>query len=169
MNTVLVVGHTTSSPGACAPDICEFDYNENLAYMIKRQANNTEIVYRDSYSGLPKKINKLKPDLIISLHCNAFNKKASGTETLYYHKSKKSKKFAQEIQDIMVEVLELPDRGIKPKTSEDRGGYLLKNTKAPCVLIEPFFIDNPTDLTVGIYRKQELANRITKWINNKRI
>ena len=46
----------------------------------------------------------------------------------------------------LVEHLKLPDRGIKPKTSEDRGGYLLRYTNAPCVIAEPFFIDNDSDL-----------------------
>jgi len=46
----------------------------------------------------------------------------------------------------LVDHLELTNRGIKPKTSEDRGGYLLRYTKAPCVIAEPFFIDNDDDL-----------------------
>ena len=36
--------------------------------------------------------------------------------------------------------------GVKPKKSEDRGGYLLRYTHAPCVIAEPFFIDNDEDL-----------------------
>ena len=35
---------------------------------------------------------------------------------------------------------------MKPKTSKDRGGYLLKYTNAPCVIAESFFIDNDDDL-----------------------
>ena len=42
--------------------------------------------------------------------------------------------------------LRLPNRGIKPKTAEERGGYLLRYTNAPCVIAEPFFIDNDADL-----------------------
>jgi N-acetylmuramoyl-L-alanine amidase len=42
--------------------------------------------------------------------------------------------------------LNLPNRGIKPKTTEDRGGTLLKYTNAPCIIAEPFFIDNDNDL-----------------------
>lgn len=49
----------------------------------------------------------------------------------------------------LVSELRLPDRGIKPKTSEDRGGYLLRYTKAPAVISEPFFIDNDQDLSVA--------------------
>jgi len=42
----------------------------------------------------------------------------------------------------LVKALGLKDRGIKVKTAEDRGGYLLKNIATPCVIAEPFFIDN---------------------------
>jgi len=43
-------------------------------------------------------------------------------------------------------VLGLPNRGIKPKGTEDRGGYVLRYTNAPCIISEPFFIDNDLDL-----------------------
>ena len=77
---------------------------------------------------------------------NAFNGRASGTEVLYYHRSEVGKTIAEILQGGLVDFLGLPDRGIKPKTSEDRGGYLLRYTNAPCVIAEPFFIDNDQDL-----------------------
>jgi len=64
---------------------------------------------------------------------------------LYYHKSKISKQFADILQQKFVKFLELTDRGSRGKTSEDRGGYLLKKTQAPCIIAEPFFIDNDND------------------------
>jgi N-acetylmuramoyl-L-alanine amidase len=95
---------------------------------------------------IPQNINTLEPDFIVSLHCNAFNGKVSGTEVLYYHKSERGKKIAETLLNHLVEHLKLPNRGIKPKTTEDRGGYLLCYTNAPCVIAEPFFIDNDDDL-----------------------
>lgn len=160
MKVALVVGHRLSSQGACAPDICEFDFNEDLAHMVARFIPESYVVYRETYRGLPDKINKEKPELIISFHCNAFNKKVSGTETLYYYKSKKGKKLAKKLQKAIVNVLDLKDRGIKPKSAEDRGGYLLKYTNAPCVIIEPFFIDNPIDLVIATELKKELSEAI---------
>jgi len=46
----------------------------------------------------------------------------------------------------LVEHLKLSNRGAKPKAAEDRGGHLLRYTKAPCLIAEPFFIDNNSDL-----------------------
>ena len=129
-------------------NLTEFDFNEHLALGIEKKVQKTEIqrVYRRTYKELPDDINALDPDFIVSLHCNAFNGKASGTEVLYYHKSENGKKMAEILLEHLVEHLKLRNRGIKPRTAEDRGGYLLRYTKAPCVIAEPFFIDSDDDL-----------------------
>jgi N-acetylmuramoyl-L-alanine amidase len=64
---------------------------------------------------------------------------------LYYHSSENGKKIAEIFQKNIVSCLELPDRNVKPKHTEDRGGYLLRYTNAPCIISEPFFIDNDND------------------------
>ena len=149
----LVIGHKKSSPGAVneRTGLSEFDFNEDLAIRIEKKVQKTQIqrVYRRTWEELPADINALKPDFVISLHCNAFNGKASGTEVLYYHKSENGKKMAEILLNHLVEYLKLPDRGVKPKTVEDRGGPLLRSTKAPCLIAEPFFIDNNSDLARG--------------------
>lgn len=104
------------------------------------------IVQRGTYQELPNDINRLAPDLVISLHFNAYNTRARGSETLYYHKSVLGKQFAQVLQKEFVQQLGLPDRGIKPKSSEERGGYLLRYVHAPCLIGEPCFMDNDEDL-----------------------
>ncbi|MCP4503027.1 MAG: N-acetylmuramoyl-L-alanine amidase, partial [Deltaproteobacteria bacterium] len=118
-----------------------------------------------TYRALPKQINEHHPDLVVSLHCNAFNKKATGTETLYYHASTEGKRMASLLQRKIVDVLGLADRGIKPKHSEDRGGYLLRETNAPCVLAEPFFIDNNKDLKIAQANHSDLVRAYADAIN----
>lgn len=155
----LIVGHSMRSQGATGSiytqhDPCEYGghstniyteflLNLDLAQWIQKgfSKGEVEIVLRDNYKDLPQKIDAVGADFNVSMHFNAFNKKVNGTEVLYYHKSEKSKKIAQIFQDNLLEDLEYPDRGILPRTSEDRGGYILKYTYAPCVLVEPFFID----------------------------
>jgi N-acetylmuramoyl-L-alanine amidase len=153
MHCLLVVGHTATSPGARNPTtgVTEFQFNERLAGDIDRAAQlRTTVVYRRSLRDLPMALNTLLPDFIVSLHCNAFNTRASGTEVLYYHKSQQGLLLAGRLQNAIVPVLDLKNRGVKPRTSEDRGGYLLRYTRTPCVIVEPFFIDNTGDL----YRAQ---------------
>ena len=65
---------------------------------------------------------------------------------LYYDKSKKSKAIAEVFQKNIAEALKLRYRGVKDKDEEDLGGYLLTYTNAPCIITEPFFIDNDTDV-----------------------
>ena len=157
MKVALVVGHSVNSKGATNKKYndSEFNFNKILAEQIKNtfdvsnSADSLEIVYRgdsdNGYTQLPYKINKLDVDLVISLHCNAFNTKVSGCEMLYYHKSIKGKEIAKIFQNTLVNTLGNKNRGIKPKNSEDKGGHLLKNTNAPCIIVEPFFIDNDED------------------------
>ncbi len=168
MRCALVIGHTENSPGAINKNfnISEFEYNKKLVteiqYVIKKHEILKDIeavtVYRTLYKDLPNQINNYNPDFIISFHCNAFDKHTSGTEVLYYHKSSASKSIAYFLQRNLIGALGLKNRGIIPITTEDRGGYLLRYTKAPAVLAEPFFIDNDNDIIHAGERRKELIN-----------
>ncbi len=157
----LVIGHKKSSPGAVneRANLTEFDFNDRLSVMIEDRVKKARVqrIYRRTYRELPDDINSLGPDFVVSLHCNAYNKKASGTEVLFYHRSSKGRQMAEILLGRLVDCLHLPNRGIKPKTSEDRGGYLLRYTKAPAVISEPFFIDNDEDLATARSNLEGLA------------
>lgn len=168
MKVALVLGHKPSSQGARNYNgTTEYNYNSKLINEVRRSIQpyiDVVIVERDTYRDLPNKINSHSPDLIISFHCNAFNTDASGTEVLYYHKSKTSAKHAKNLLIHLVDALGLPNRGIKPKTSEERGGYLLRYTHAPCIIAEPFFIDNLKDLNTAIVREEQLIAAYKEFI-----
>jgi len=170
LTVALVIGHKKESPGASnkKSKVTEFDFNEPLvkdvACLLEERSVNVSIVYRDTYRDLPAKINKAKPDLIISFHANAFNEIASGTETLYYRGSVKGQEFAEKIQRAMVQEMKLPNRGCKPRSVDDRGGYLLRYTNAPCVILEPFFIDNDDNLERAQVKAPDLAEAIADCI-----
>ena len=158
----LVIGHKKSSQGAVNSNygITEFIFNEKLAQLIEEKVEAVQVqrVYRRTLEALPDDINELNPLFTISLHCNAFNGTASGTEVLYYHRSQTGKRIAEILQQRLVGCLGLQDRGVKPKTSEDRGGLLLRTTNAPCVIAEPFFIDNDQDLAKAQSNLEGLSN-----------
>ena len=163
----LVIGHKPGSPGAVnkTSGTTEFELNDGLATEIIAAIDGVEVekVYRDTYSGLPDKINALNPDFTISMHCNAFNKKAGGSEVLYYHTSLNSHAIAAVLQEKFVNNLGVKDRGAKPKTVEDRGGYLLYNTKSPCVIAEPFFIDNDEEFEQVV--KQQRGELVQAYVS----
>ncbi|MGI9239144.1 MAG: N-acetylmuramoyl-L-alanine amidase [Woeseiaceae bacterium] len=161
----LVIGHRESARGAVSSDrsVTEFDFNSELAKEIKKRVTKSQvrIVFRDNtpngLNKLPAKINAVGPSFILSLHCNAFNNAATGTETLYFHSSKRGRKLASIIQKQLVGALELKDRKIRSKKDGDRGASVLKFTDAPCVICEPFFIDNDGDLDIALRRRKSLA------------
>lgn len=175
MKVALIVGHSRSSQGASNPNgMTEFQFNEALAHSIApaltQMGLDCELVYRKTYQQLPYDVNETDANIAISLHCNAFNKQVSGSEVLYYHTSSNGLKLAEYINEQIVFVLGLNNRGTKPiqgahmGRAGDRGGHLLKHTYMPCVILEPFFIDNDSDLKLALDKFDELAKGIAKGI-----
>lgn len=166
MRVALIVGHSPKAPGAVNQTFneTEYSFNSTLVPMVAKELHALDIqpliFYRDDLSTLPREINNADVDVVLSFHANAYNKIASGTETLFYHTSRKGRVLAQKVQDSITGVLGLRDRGIIPITSEDRGGYLLQKTDAPAVLLETMFIDNDVDFTIADGEKKELAKNI---------
>ena len=68
------------------------------------------------------------------------------------------------LNEQLADALGLRNRGVKPKNAEDRGGYLLKNTEAPCVIAEPFFIDNNEDLRTATGKREMLVKAYARGI-----
>ena len=147
----IVIGHKPDKPGAknIPSGISEFEFNDDLARRIEDQVRNVETVrvFRQTRAGLPGDINALQPDFVISLHCNAFEpNRASGTEVIHYENSTKGRRLAEVVNKHLVNHLGLRDRGLHGRDVNGRGGQLLHGTNAPCVIAEPFFIDNDSDL-----------------------
>lgn len=163
----LVIGHTPDAPGACnrTHGICEYQFNAPLARSITTVLHgkvDVDLVYRDrpnDYRGLPGKINALHPNAIVSLHANGGPPTATGSEALYWHTSDNGRRLAAHLLQQFVLALDLRDRGVKPRGSMmDRGGHLLRHTKAPCVIAEPFFISNDFDLERALTRMSALTH-----------
>ncbi len=163
MRVALIVGHSAKDKGAVnkSTGIQEFDYNNDLVGHISNSLMKLhvdhDIIYRDSYSGLPGKVNSTNADFALEFHCNAFNEKATGTEMLYWHSSLKGKWLAELCQEAAVKCLSLPDRGVKALNGSSRGGTLLRKTSMPTIIVESFFIDNDDDLSVGKSEIKRLA------------
>jgi N-acetylmuramoyl-L-alanine amidase len=161
----LAVGHCRSAPGARNPTsgFTEWEFNATLASRIGDCCPDAvTIVHRGDgpagYRELPGRINALKPRFIIELHCNAFDTRTSGTEVLHYRGSELGYRFASILQGHLLAALGLKNRGLKAVDLEGRGGYLLAHTEAPCLIAEPFFIDNDEDLAVASERSGNLID-----------
>lgn len=162
------VGHSATDGGAINKtyNVSEFEFNLGLSKLLEKELKDkgfdTEVVLRESYAKLPAQINATNCDICISLHANAYNKIASGTEVLYWHTSSRGKKLASILQDNIVGCLGLRDRGIKPLENNSRGGSQLRKTSMPTVIIEPFFIDNDVDYMIADECCKELAKSIAE-------
>ncbi|MCG8342650.1 MAG: N-acetylmuramoyl-L-alanine amidase [Chlorobiales bacterium] len=166
MKVAIVVGHCQRSQGAHNPRYDQSEYNFNVALanqihalLADHPTIRPEIVYRKlnpGIRGLVRKLNYLvRPKLIVSLHLNSFgNPQANGTEVLHWHRSKRSKEFAMIFERHLTGLLRTRDRSgaahAKGVSEEDRGGYVLRYTKAWCVLCEPFFLSNPVEAKKGM-------------------
>ena len=101
--------------------------------------------------------NRNNADIFVSYHRNAFNGKAKGAETFTYPRSSaRSVRLAKAIQRTLVGV-GFVDRGHKTKNLS-----VLRETKAPAVLIEAGFIDNPGDNKIFDNNLDKMADGIAK-------
>jgi N-acetylmuramoyl-L-alanine amidase len=105
--------------------------------------------------------NRWGADILVSIHCNAFNQKAKGTETFAYYGSNAGDALAHHIQSQIVSSIGTIDRGVK-----EAGYYVLKHTKCPAVLVETAFIDNKGDEQLLLDKTDEFARAIARGVTD---
>ena len=101
-------------------------------------------------------------DIFVSLHCNAANGSAQGTETLVYSEDGEAAELAGCIQSQIVNSLGTVDRGIKERPML----IVLKHTNMPAVLVEMAFVDNDEDTILLTYKADEMARAIARGITD---
>jgi len=137
-----------SSVGGCN----EYNYNKELLPYIKKWCEKVGII---CYTDTPEvgKLHSLEDeinyyishanakdyDLVVQLHLNACNEKASGCEVWYYPSSAMGMQYANSVCNKLGTVWN--NRGIK----ERKTLYWLRKTIAPSILIESFFCDNASN------------------------
>lgn len=105
--------------------------------------------------------NRWGADILVSIHCNAFNKKAKGTETFCYYGSREGDALAHHIQSQIVTSLATANRGVK-----EAGYYVLKHTKCTAVLVETAFIDNLGDEQLLVDKTDDFARAIARGVTD---
>ena len=106
--------------------------------VLTRRDNKTPAPLRNR-AGLAKAAGC---DILISIHCNAFNGSASGTETIY--RGKGNEAMAERINAAVVSILGTKNRGAKLEKDSQHGSLAIMAFQ-PAFLIELGFIDNPSD------------------------
>lgn len=102
--------------------------------------------------------NRNNYDYFISFHRNAYEpEKARGVETYtYLNPGAKSKSLAQRIQTSLVAL------GFVNREVKEANFHVLRETKAPAILIEIGFIDNTEDNNLFDSKRNEIIKAITK-------
>jgi N-acetylmuramoyl-L-alanine amidase len=152
-------GHSRVDSGAVAADgYKESDYTksvgEKLATKLK-EVGHTVYLGRERLPDakspeVAADANQVGADLVVSIHANsADSTEARGTEVFITKLSKKAEDIATAVKEIFQ--ANHPDRkwrGVKPD-SESAAGRLaiLRNTKAPALLIEGGFLSNAGEST----------------------
>lgn len=133
-------GNGLEEHAACA------DIAAALAHILASRGHTCHIVdfpqlsNRDDLVSTVREINRLKPDVSLSLHCDASdNPAARGAHVCYI--SAKGETLARAIANELCAML--PGRAEQTVRRGDL--YVLKNTVCPAVLVECGFITNPYD------------------------
>ncbi len=109
----------------------------------------------DDLYALCREANESGADVFISIHFNAFNGRASGTETLVSGTAE-SLLLGHGIQSGVKAALHLPDRGLK----ERPGLFVLRSTSMPAVVLEVCFLDNDCDMNRYVRKKDDVARAV---------
>lgn len=167
----LVIGHSSGAQGAANPEtgLTEWVYNSALANEIMRLflPFHDEVDCRLIHRGAEYKsgtelaqaidaINDHEPHLTVALHCNAWNQKRAGHAVIHHPSGKAGAELAPIFMAHIATALGNRDRRIRRRKNLG----LLNKTRAPALILEPFFIDNPKDCANGVKRRLDLAHGI---------
>ena len=146
-----------------------------VAWMLRQQGHTVYDCTVDDAAGVSAnlreivaKCNARDVDLDISVHFNsgvgdlAGNGRTTGTEVYVYSPSSEATAHAEKVCQAIAG-LGFRNRGVK----YSKGLYVLKNTKAPAMLIECCFVDDRDD--VQLYDCQKMAEAIVFGITGQRI
>lgn len=157
MITTIDPGHGGSDPGACGCGLQEKDIALIVGLKVRHylQAVGHKVVMtretdKDVGYAYDSVIEELQPrcdisnsaeaDVFVSIHCNAFNCAAHGTQTSYCAGSEKGSILADCVQNQIIGLGGLTDRGTNVQAL-----YVTKHTNAVAILVELAFIDQADD------------------------
>ena len=166
MKIMIDAGHGPHTPGKRSPDgrIREFHFTSAVADEVKKRLmldGHTVFFSHQPDQDVPLHertglANRLKADLFVSIHANAYGSffnETSGIETFIFTKaSAAAGKFADSIQHALIKSTHRKDRGVK------KAEYaVLRDTRMPAVLVECGFMTNREEaelLKLDAYRKR---------------
>lgn len=165
---VIDAGHGGHDYGSMFGTYMEKNINNAVAQKVRQLTNAEEIEIHftregDEFVSLEdrvKKINAVKPDLVLSLHVNFEAKKqAYGIE---FFANEKGNYRAVELENKLVQDGGYKSRGIRPAPF-----YILRKSEAPVINFEMGFLSHESDRAylTNEAKQQELAQTIANYLN----
>ncbi len=159
-------GHGGTDPGASGPTA---PHEAELALRCAKQLNT----WLTGTLGAPVKMTRTTnatlslsarrtasinydPYIFCSIHLNAFNGTANGTETWYYWSTGNSKPLAQKVQATLISQMNRTNRGVK----QNGWTVITGSSGIPAILTEGLFVDNKTEHNLI---KTEGSDGFLKW------
>ncbi|MFM7365212.1 MAG: N-acetylmuramoyl-L-alanine amidase [Cuspidothrix sp.] len=131
---------------------------ESLGHTVIPCKPNSASTVNQSLGSRCEKANNNRVNFFVSIHFNAFNGQANGTEVFAI--SDAGTKVAQKVLDEIVK-LGFFNRGVKSGSHL----YVLRRTNMPGILIEGCFIDSAKDMQ--LYDSETMANAIVAGLTGK--
>lgn len=97
------------------------------------------------------------PYIFCSIHLNAFNGTANGTETWYYHSTGNSKNLANRVHATLISQMNRTNRGVK----QNGWTVITGSPSVPAILTEGLFVDNKTEHDLI---KDKSGDGFLKWV-----
>ena len=133
-------------------------YLANVGYTVK-------VFQYDGLKAICQAANAWDADLFVSIHCNAANGIARGTETFYARYSQRGHRAAQLVNDQIVKSVKT-DYPYWNRGAKEAGYYVLMYTDAPAILVETAFIDNDADANILVEQEDAIARAIARGISD---
>lgn len=152
ITVVIDVSHGGIDTGAKHDELTEKEIVTAISKKLKELKQDKNVTLHFTRSGdefvalqdRTSMINKINPDLLISLHVNANqNEKVNGMEFYYSNKSTlaaKSQEMAQRLSKTFEKNFPIENRGVKPAPF-----FILSKSTVPAITVEMGFISNEKD------------------------
>jgi N-acetylmuramoyl-L-alanine amidase len=172
INIVIDAGHGGDDFGATSDAITEKEIVAQVTKKIRSLNSNVVIHFtrdEDNFLSLKDRtdfINKLKPDLVLSLHVNSsFNKETSGLE---FYVAKETE-FFDKSSDIAEKLIDkfATNKNLKISTVKTGPFYILKKSAVPAVIVELGYLTNENDkkYLVDDNEQNKMAKSISEFIS----
>ena len=170
----LVAGHHLKDPGAInnhpvlglVTESALCIEQRDLVYHYLIAHNKIEVIKDDDKLTLRDVINQINKsitndDILVDLHHNAFNTRATGVEVIVQEpRTKIVQSLSENICKRLSDIMGIPNRGVKGQEATARGRIAILQGKGHRILTETCFMDNDSDLEAYWKNKHLVAEAI---------